>query len=394
MRESSDNSREKKRKTILVVDDEKRLREFLGIRFRKEGYDVVSAEDGQAGWTEYTKAKPDLVVLDLKMPRSDGSALLKRIRQQDSLTPVVIITGYATHESMVEAARLGANDYFVKPFVPKVMDLVVERWLSGDSMFLSGNLLTSALAKDNQRLSKRIEELSEGLRDRRTNGDLDKYMPILGAAVHSLKGEFMHISNSIVNLRELTSGAPDVTEEYDMIERSIQYSQVLLRRLLDYLDMGRPSTAPVDTLEVLQKVESLARPRLPSSLKFVLRADRREKRWLANANIEQLMGVVLELIQNAVQVLREKGGTIELKLEENKGEIAISVTDSGPGIPKELRKKLFKKQVKSESGLGLGLFLCNKVITQLGGKLSLQTSSEEGTTFTVLLPLAKRSQES
>jgi signal transduction histidine kinase len=114
---------------------------------------------------------------------------------------------------------------------------------------------------------------------------------------------------------------------------------------------------------------------------------------LVLANVEQLMEVLLELIRNATNALHEKDGTIELKLEEKDGKIVISVKDDGPEIPLELRKYIFKKQVSSKSGLGLGLFLCNKVVSALGGEINFQTSSEEGTVFTVLLPIASDKKE-
>jgi len=130
----------------------------------------------------------------------------------------------------------------------------------------------------------------------------------------------------------------------------------------------------------------LARPRLPSSVRLEITVDQSIKEQIVWANFE-LVGVLLELIHNASKALRAKGGTIGLHLEEREGEIAISVKDNGPGISEELKEKLLKEQVQSKSGLGLGLFLCNKVVNELGGKLKLETSSEEGTTITILLPI-------
>jgi signal transduction histidine kinase len=191
----------------------------------------------------------------------------------------------------------------------------------------------------------------------------------------------------------LAGNSSDIQEECDMIARSIQYSQILLRRLLDYLDTGQPRLELIDTLVLLKRVELLARPRLSSNIQLKVTIDHSIKQRTVSANFEQLMGVLLELVYNAASALRDKGGSIELYFEERDREIAIFVNDDGPGIPGELRKKLFKKQVPSKEGLGLGLFLCNKVVNALGGKLSMQTSSEEGTTFTILLPIAGDEKE-
>lgn len=203
----------------------------------------------------------------------------------------------------------------------------------------------------------------------------------------------MHISNSIKNLRELTDNMPDIQEECDMIERSIQYGQLLFRRLLDYLEIGEPTIEPLNTLEVLKKTESLVKPRLPSNMKLEVTIDPGIGKHLVYANVEQLMEVLIELINNASKGLSEKGGTIGIQLESRNGEVAISVKDNGPGIPQKIKKILFKKQVSSKSSLGLGLYLSNKVIHTLGGKLNLESSSEKGTIFTILLPKANGNRE-
>jgi signal transduction histidine kinase len=246
---------------------------------------------------------------------------------------------------------------------------------------------TPLLAAENKRLKEQLEHLSKEQEDKTASKDISKYKAICGAVAHGLKGEFLHIGNSTRAIREMTDTSPDVQEECDLIERSVEYSQLLLRRLLDYIDMGKPRVESISIRELLRRTESLARPRLPSRVELETKVSPSIKEQIVSADIEQLMGVLLELINNASNVLREKGGTIELTIEEVNRELALSVRDNGPGIPKELRDILLKEQVSSKSGLGLGLFLSNKVVTALGGKLALQASSKKGTTFTILLPI-------
>ena len=132
MRKASDNSQEEKKKTILVVDDESLMVETLRLLLQKAGYRVVEAADAQSGWREYVKAKPDLVLTDLAMPGQKGRwpagiELLQRIRKEDVSTPVVIITGWASLVSAVEAIKLGADDYISKPFeLGKLRDRIKE----------------------------------------------------------------------------------------------------------------------------------------------------------------------------------------------------------------------------------------------------------------------------
>ncbi len=391
--------REGRNKTILVVEDDESMGDLLCDFIEGfYGYNVIWAMDGKIGWDKCRATKPDLVLLDLAMPRMGGFELLRLIRKENLSTPVIIITGHGTVAASTKAFKLGADDFINKPFSIDQIRRSIEECLCRSPLELETHHLknlASGLAEENEWLKERIEQLklSEKRKGKPASEEVDKYRAICGAVAHSLKGEFLHIGYSVKELQELANTSPDMQEEYDMIERSVAYSQILLRRLLDYLDMGKPRVEPIDTLELLRKTELLARPRLPSSIELQITIDHSMKERMVSANFEQLMGVLLELIDNAVRVLRERGGSIDLKLEERNGEIAISVEDNGSGIPEEFKEKLLKEQVPSKSGLGLGLFLCNKVVSTLGGKLNLQTASGKGTTFTILLPMAHDKKE-
>jgi two-component system response regulator PilR (NtrC family) len=101
---------------ILVVDDETSMREFLDILLTKEGYDVVTAADGQRAVEALDTDVFDVVITDLKMPKADGIQVLKKAKSLDPESQVLVITAFASHDSAVEAMKAGALDYIVKPF--------------------------------------------------------------------------------------------------------------------------------------------------------------------------------------------------------------------------------------------------------------------------------------
>jgi len=105
---------------VLIVDDERHLRQSLRETFEETGYRVWEAEDGQAALDllKQGKAAPDVIFLDLKMPRLDGLAMLRILHSSADWrrTPVVVITSYGTSDSTIEAMKLGAFDYITKPF--------------------------------------------------------------------------------------------------------------------------------------------------------------------------------------------------------------------------------------------------------------------------------------
>ncbi len=114
---------------ILVVDDEKSMREVLEIFLKGEGYDVLVADGGESGIEAIKKDIFELVITDLKMPKVSGFDLLKVIKDISPNTIVVIITAFGTAESAVEAMKLGAFDYIQKPFKMNDIRLVVKNAL-------------------------------------------------------------------------------------------------------------------------------------------------------------------------------------------------------------------------------------------------------------------------
>lgn len=112
---------------ILVIDDDKHIRDACCQILVKDHYDVTEAEDGLQG-LEFLKNKVyDIVILDLKMPGISGMSVLKKIKENYPDTVVIVITGYATVESAVEAMKIGANDFLPKPFTPDALRVIIKR---------------------------------------------------------------------------------------------------------------------------------------------------------------------------------------------------------------------------------------------------------------------------
>src|SRR6195256_3290789 len=104
------------RKQVLIVDDEPNLRKILSAQLSRDGYDVLTAEDGEKGLEALREHHIDLVITDLKMPKLDGMALLREALREDPELPIVMITAHGTIDTAVEALKTGAFDYLTKPF--------------------------------------------------------------------------------------------------------------------------------------------------------------------------------------------------------------------------------------------------------------------------------------
>ena len=103
------------KQTILVIDDEAAIRDSLRMILEYDGYDTLLARSGQEGLERVARDRPDLVLLDVKMPGLDGLEVLRKLRELDELLPVVMISGHGTVSTAVEATKLGAFDFLEKP---------------------------------------------------------------------------------------------------------------------------------------------------------------------------------------------------------------------------------------------------------------------------------------
>jgi CheY-like chemotaxis protein len=101
---------------ILVIDDEQGIRNLLDTLLRRKGYDVVLAESGRQGLELFRRERPDVIVLDLKMPEMDGLTVLRQIKNLDPGKPVIILTGAGTAEAEKQVRALGVTEYVEKEF--------------------------------------------------------------------------------------------------------------------------------------------------------------------------------------------------------------------------------------------------------------------------------------
>ncbi|WP_320130772.1 sigma-54 dependent transcriptional regulator [uncultured Sphaerochaeta sp.] len=135
------------KRTILICDDEKNIRNGLAMAMELENYNTLTAEDGSVAWNLINKQDVDLVITDLRMPNLSGENLLKKISAAYPRLPVVILTGHGTIETAVEAMRMGAVDFFTKPVDLDRLSLVVKKALSNNDLFVEHEELKKEVAQ-------------------------------------------------------------------------------------------------------------------------------------------------------------------------------------------------------------------------------------------------------
>jgi DNA-binding response OmpR family regulator len=116
---------------VLVADDEEDIRALVAFRLRRAGYDVITAADGAEALTLATTRRPDLIVLDMMMPKATGLEVTRSLREQDSTRdiPVILLTARAQEADVASGFEAGADDYVKKPFSPMDLQLRVQALL-------------------------------------------------------------------------------------------------------------------------------------------------------------------------------------------------------------------------------------------------------------------------
>ncbi len=134
--------------TILVIDDEKNIREGLSMALEDEGYEVITAEDGKKGLEKALYDAVDLIITDLRMPLISGEEILKKVVTELPSIPVIVLTGHGTVELAVEAMRIGAYDFLTKPLDLDRLFRLVKRALENRALVLQKKELEERLEKN------------------------------------------------------------------------------------------------------------------------------------------------------------------------------------------------------------------------------------------------------
>lgn len=132
---------------ILIIDDEEAIRDSFSQVLKREGYGAKAAKDGKEGLKFFKQDFFHVVLLDLKLPGLNGMVILSKIKEENPETPVIIVTGFATIESAVEAMRRGAFDYLAKPCSPQELRFIVKKALNSRKVFFENIYLREELRK-------------------------------------------------------------------------------------------------------------------------------------------------------------------------------------------------------------------------------------------------------
>lgn len=344
--------------------------------------EVLTAQSGADALRQIAEAQSengpsfDVILLDNGLPDMSGLDLLSSLRQSESPTPVILMTGQGSEAIAVEALRRGASDYIVKAgsgggIVAAVVEQVIER----------------------DRMKRRNEQLeSEHVRFAR----LAAIGEVAAGIAHEIRNPMTVISGMASLLRDnLDRLPPDQLRE---CARAIADNCAHLNRVLDEV-LTNPQAQSVRTPMLLADLidETLAFMRFDPAFRHRVTVDRDYRtRGLVVANRDELKQVFINLFRNAAQALQMAGkeqGTLRIAIDEDEsGQVVATVQDEGPGIAPEAFSRLFESGFTTKNdgavkGSGLGLSICRRIIEGHGGTLEAASPQEgEGAKFCLALP--------
>ena len=367
-----------KRPFILVVDDDESIRDSCTQILKKDGYQAETAKDGSSGLEQMKEKKPDLVLIDLKMPGINGLKVLEKTREIDPNIIAVVITGYATVESAVEAMKIGANDFLPKPFTPDELRIIIKRGLEKRRLIHETELL------------KREKKLME-----------ENFITMVS---HQLRSPLVAILQYFEVI--LSGMAGDASERLkEMIQKAQNRLENLMNLINDWLDVAR-----LDSGQIIEKLKPLSLKKVIERLLEDMEPLAQEKDIYlelgpssVNENVlgdeESLKQVFSNLINNAIRYNKPKG-KVKISIKENKNFIITEVQDTGIGISKDHLPFIFdqfyrvkRTEDQKMKGTGLGLSIAKKIVEAHGGSIQVTSEKGQGSTFTVFLYKRKRQQQ-
>jgi len=371
---------------ILVIDDERGIREGCKRALTPQGYNVATAENGEEALIKLKAGFFDLVLLDVMMPGTSGFDLIGMIHQIDPEIVCIIITGYATVELAVRAIKQGAYDFLTKPFTTDDLMLVVNQGLERRRLSLEARRL-----QDIEKEAKRLEEEKARLEE------LERAKAAFMLLVtHELKAP---ISAILTYLDLLLNDYIPAQEVKETLERAQARAQEELDLISDLLEFGKlkelkrteiPDLLHMESAmyQVLQELEAQAAAKdikitveAASGLSPVRMAADQGKRVWSN------------LLSNAIKYTPE-GGEVHVRPAQSGELLQGEVADSGIGIPQEAQERMFTEFYRARNakdlnipGTGLGLAIVRQIIENAGGKIGVESLEGQGARFKFTLPV-------
>ncbi len=349
--------------SVLVIDDEPALRVGLAALIKRQGYEVITAANGDEGLKKAKAAIPDLILSDVMMPPPNGFEMRRLMSQDPELAsiPFIFLTARTDTVDRVNGIRGGADDYITKPYVPDELLARIEAVLRRVEVEQArGREQMTEIAQQN------VQKLKQG---------------ILQNFQHELRTP---LTNIIMPLEFVIANKFETPEEQTRFVKMALSSVDRLDSLVnDFIMLNNIDHNGLN--QIRQRIEVENHILVPIRKRMERYAEKQVEliqditvQNLITAPRLEFIHAVVHLVDNALK-FSPANGKVKLTVESGlDGGAVITIQDQGPGIPTELREKVFERyyqisqgDARAHDGLGIGLTIARAIFENLGGTVSI-----------------------
>jgi len=409
---------------VLLVDDSKLVRDFVGSLIADWGFQVETVGSGRAALLALEASLFDVIVAEVRMPEMTGLELLTTLRVRGVGTPVIMLSSVSRTSELLSAIHHGAFDYVVRDQAIEPLRLAILRAIQHVH-----------LVRENARLRAEVERMEAEIetRVREHTGELERVNRRLVAERSEMESSLTRLNETqeqlvqvekMASIGLLTAGiAHEINNplafllpNFELIEEWIDCTRKrrssdrmptleqlaklvadcrggldrilgLVRELRVFSHPGRPHLGPVDVDAVVRSVVGLVRSEISGRAEVTVYSG---QDCVARGNEDQLRQVLLNLILNSSQSFAGQagGGRIEIVVEHNGDDILIRVIDNGCGIAPENLRRVFDPFFTTKGvgfGTGLGLSISRDLVKKMDGTITLESQLGRGTSVSVTL---------
>ena len=351
---------EKKHK-ILIVDDAVDTVELLTKRFHAEGYDTAEAYNGEEALQKVPEYDPDLIVLDVMMPKIDGYEVAKRLKadEKTKYIPVLMLTAKGEVEHKIKGLDIGADDYMSKPFDYKELSARIRSLLS-----IKATHEKKVETEKTGALEQMIDEVAHEIRNPLT----------------SIGGFARKVFNKLPE--------EDPNRKYmQMIIEDVAVLEEMIKQLIELKSMEISQKEPVNINEiVIDCLKVFEKETLSKNIKVT--TDLADNPPLLLIDKKLMKRSLCNMIKNAIEAMETTAKELKIITVLSDNYLGLKIADTGKGIDKDKIKNIFDPMVSSKMfSPGLGLTFALKIVQYHNGTISVDSEPGKGTTFTIRLPL-------
>lgn len=380
-------------KHILIVDDETAILEVFRSLFSDEDYRLSLAETGRDAVRIIREDTVDLVIADKNLPDITGLEVLKVAKQVRPVTEVIIITGFASLDTVLTAMELDAFDYMLKPLT-NIFDIKkkVRQALEKQEMTLENQRLLKHLRERTVELERTLAELRAVQTELIQSEKLAGIGTLAAGVAHEISSPLF----GILGLAEAILDEPDLSQIRSWARDIVDYSKSIREIVLELSSYSRAANNEgVTTVDLRKIVEDAVR---------LVQRSRKNDRATVEQDVDpaltllarpiEMQQLFVNLIKNAMEAMESTADVRPPRLfirSRREGQaVVIEVEDTGPGIPRDQIDMVFDPFFTTKDvgrGTGLGLNIVYRIVTKYKGTIHVTSKEGQGTSFTMRFPL-------